>query len=208
MIPLSQLRLALVIALILSLAAYHLTHIYAPTQSHDLFSLFKIVQFTVAAAFFFVLVYAKWLARIVLWNSYIGGYYIGSSSDYVIHKTKSARKLTSNPQIDKHIEVFTIVQNLFETRISGRSFLCEEGNPQLVSTWHGRLFKSDGETYLFGLELSTDMSEYAIIKATFEGQRVHGFYYSGEPGNKHSASFSASLVTRSKFQSAFKSPCG
>ena len=100
---------------------------------------------------------------------------------------------------DRIIFVFSIVQNSFETRISGRSFKQVEGKLQLVSTWSGRSFEADDDTYSFGIQLSTSSTEYAVLKLTFSVNQTYGMYYSGLPGTSFSAGLEAEQVDKKTY---------
>jgi hypothetical protein len=190
----SQIKLALVITLFLSIIVYHIFDYFyidlSKASSISFLNIYKTSQLTVTAALFVVLAYTKWIARLLLRESYIGGHYKGLSNDYKYCKDGKG----SDVKPTTNIELFTIGQNVFDTRITGWSWKNQSGQIKLVSTWEGRLVKQEGNTFVFAVELTTDSGEYGILKATFNGTEVHGFYFSGEPNTKFAASFSAKKV--------------
>ena len=190
MIQLQKLKLVLGIALFISLVIYHLTNMLIPQENGDIQALWKIAQFTLLPVFFYIGISNTPLTKLLLQSSYIGGYYTGRS-----HKIQPS----GEKERDEHIEVFSIVQNSFETRISGRSFKQVEGKLQLVSTWSGRSFEADDDTYSFGIQLSTSSTEYAVLKLTFSVNQTYGMYYSGLPGTSFSAGLEAEQVDKKTY---------
>lgn len=209
MAHMNQVRVALLIAMIISLITYHftsyLTDQFAVSLSRDLLALVKVAQIAVSIALIFLLVYSRWLIRLVLRDTYIGGHYCGRSEGDVVGKNHSTNRKRRRRY--KHLEVFTIYQDLFETRIEGNSFKCRRGASRLVSTWDGRLFRTDGNTCLFGIVLSTAKTEHSVLKVIFRQGTVHGFYYSGDAKNPLTARFHGLKVTRRRALAVLKSPC-
>lgn len=195
-----QIKISLVISLLFSIVLYHVFEFYwikvFKVQYHSIASIYKVVQLSVTATFFVVIAYAKWMARLLLRSSYVGGAYKGRSSDYTY--SKSENTFCENPK--NCIELFVITQNLFDTRITGWSWRDTSEGVRLLSTWEGRLVKFEGNTVVFAVELTTTSGEYGVLKATFNGPEVHGFYFSGEPNTKFSACFSAKKVSPSEIQ--------
>ena len=80
MIHKSQLQFTLVIALVMSLIAYHITNIFIPELYDDIFASFKndffiilkIAQYIVIAIIFYKGINANWLTRFLLGKNYIG----------------------------------------------------------------------------------------------------------------------------------------
>lgn len=198
----SNIKLALVVALFLSICVYHIFDYYYANFTKNspgaIFHIYKSVQLGVTASFFVVIAYTKALARILLRESYIGGSYKGYSNDY----NYSRETKTCNLNSRKMIEIFVITQNIFDTRITGFSWDKDEDTYKLISTWEGNLVKHEGHTFVFAVDLTTSSGEYGIIKATFNNSEVHGFYFSGEPNTKSAACFTANKVSKSEIMRA------
>lgn len=183
-------RTALTICLFLSLFSYHLlAALIKPDPSGAYFDVFKIAQITVTLVVFFLLVNSELLSRVFLRDKFIGGAYEGESKAY---------RRTEPQAPDNHVEVFVITQNLFEAQVSGKSLKKDSG--ELISLWSGRLFRVEGNRFYFAVELSTEKGEFGVLQASFDGDKVHGFYYSGEPRTTHAFSISATKIDKKRQQ--------
>jgi hypothetical protein len=60
---------------------------------------------------------------------------------------------------------------------------------ELVSLWNAKLYRVEGSTFYFAMELSTEKSEFGVLQTNFENGEVHGFYNSGVPRSKFASSF-------------------
>jgi hypothetical protein len=175
-------RTALIICLLLSLLAYHLIGaLIEPNLSRAFYDVYKIAQITVTGILFFLLVYSSFATKIFLRDKYISGTYRGESLHY--------RDTSSQ---EPHIELFTIKQNLFDAQITGKSLKKE--SKELVSLWNAKLYRVEGNTFYFAMELSTEKIEFGVLQTNFENGKVHGFYYSGELGSKYASSFWAEKI--------------
>lgn len=178
-----KLKLGLFVGLVVCLALYHVSNqfksqlVQPPSNLYDFINL---IQLAVTIALYFLIVYNRLVARLILRSDYIGGKYEGTSTLYRQEQGKFA------------IEHFTITQNLFDMTISGKSFKTADNS--LTSIWTGRLFKAEGATYYFGIELNVAHGELGVFKLTFEDDEVHGFYYSGKPETKYAYSLSAKRI--------------
>ncbi len=187
----NQIRIALTVAIIFSIFLYHTMNYISPQGTNE-FTLFKIAQFAINIAFTCIFIYNKYLIRILFKEIYVAGRYEGYSKHYEEDDSKEEKEPDSQY---RGIEKFTIKQNLFETVIIGKSFQEINGKSNLVSTWLGRLFKSEENTFYFAIELSTSKGEFGIMKLTYEDNEIHGFYYSGDPKITHAYTISAKRVS-------------
>jgi len=185
-------KTGLYVALFISLLLYHLTSVFKSkfvSPVSDIFSLADLVQIAITILVFSLVVYNKLVIRLILRNEYIDGEYEGTS------------QALNKPLPQPGIERFVISQNLFEVSITGKSF---EGD-RLLSTWTGRLFKREGNTYYFGLELSTTVREFGVLILTMEEHGiVHGFYYPGNPQIRQVFIISAKRKKRSLLADVFR----
>jgi hypothetical protein len=166
-----ELRLGLTVGLVAAIALYHLSGYFLPTTT-PLQDFYRIVQIAVAIAVYFLVIFNKLFARLVFREHFIAGKYEGRSLPYKEVKESP----TSLDEIN--IEYFSISQNLFDTGISGRSI--QESNGQLISIWHGKLFKVERNTFYFGLELSYERAGMGILQLSFDNGDAQGFYFSGD----------------------------
>lgn len=181
-----NLKVGLFIGLVVSMALYHISNIIKSRFVQpvtDIYTLVDLIQFVITVLIFFLVIYNKLVTRLILRSSYIGGTYEGKST------------LLKQSNIKWSTERFVIMQDLFETTISGKSF-DEEGEVP-TATWTGHLFKVEGNTYYFGIELSTETREFGVLTVTVENDDAHGFYYSGKPETQHVFSYWAKRVKRS-----------
>lgn len=188
-----NLKIGLFVGLIVSMALYHLGDILKNRFIQpvtDVFTFVNLIQFVVTISIFFLVVYNKLVTRLILRSGYIGGTYEGKST------------LLKQTGTRWSIERFAIMQDLFKTTISGTSF--DEAGEVPTATWTGHLFKVEGSTYYFGIELSTETREFGVLTVTVENGNAHGFYYSGKPETQHVFSYSAKRVKRSMLADALR----
>jgi hypothetical protein len=173
-------RTALIICLLLSLLAYHLIGaLIEPNLSRAFYDVYKIAQITATGVLFFLLVYSSFATKIFLGDKYIAGTYSGESSHYG----------DEEQPVQKHnIEWFTIKQNLFDAQITGKSLKNTEAK-ELVSLWNAKLYRVEGSTFYFAMELSTEKSEFGVLKTNIENGEVYGFYNSGVPKSEFASCF-------------------
>lgn len=188
-----NLKAGLFVGLIVSIALYHISNIlknrfFQPVT--DVYTFVNLIQFVITVSIFFLVVYNKLIIRLILRDRYIGGTYEG----------KSTRLRQTDEKWE--IERFIITQNLFETTISGKSF--DEKGEIPNSIWTGHLFKIEGNTYYFGIELSTETREFGVMTFTVENDNAHGFYYSGTPETQKVFSYWAKRAKRSMLADAFQ----
>lgn len=185
-----QLQIALTIGLIVAILGYHTIGFFiSPNFSpatYDLFSIYKIVQIGAATALYFLVIYNRFLVKLIFRDQYISGRYKGESLP-----CPENENIKINPK-DFNVEEFVITQGVFETTISGKSFLSDSG--EVVSTWHGKLFKIEGDSYYFGLDVSYNEIEIGILRLAFTGKKVDGVYYSGKSGTKYAYKISANKI--------------
>jgi hypothetical protein len=160
-----------------------------PNLQKAFYDAYKVAQITVTGILFFLLVYSRFATKIFLRDKYIAGTYIGESKHY--------RDISPQPQ-NPHIELFTVKQNLFDAQISGKSL--KMGSEELISLWNAKLYRVEGSTFYFAMELSTEKSEFGVLQAIFESDEVHGFYYSGEPKSEYASSFKAKKLNNKTAQ--------
>ena len=180
-----KLQTGLFIGLLVSLALYHVSNQFKSQVLQppgNIYDFVNLIQFAITIAVFFLVVYNRLVARVILRGGYIGGKYEGKSTHYRQDEGGYA------------IERFTITQNLFDVMIAGKSF--RSADESLTSIWTGRLFKVEGNTYYFGADLSVAAGEVGVFKLTFEDDEVHGFYYSGKPETKYAYSLSAKRIKK------------
>lgn len=185
-----QLQIALTIGLLVAILGYHISGLFISSTfssaTSDLFSVYKIVQIGSAAALYFLVIYNHFLVKFIFRSQYIAGKYKGASGPY---EENGNAKINPN---DFNIEEFIITQDIFGTTIAGKSFFA--GSGELVSTWHGKLFKVEGESYYFGLDVSYRYIEVGVLRLAFAGDKVDGIYYSGKPGSKYAYRLSANKI--------------
>ena len=152
----------------------------------DIYGIFKIAQVSISAIFGFIIVFNPFVTKLLLRNYYIAGEYKGISSGYLNDE--------GNEKPD-HIEFYTIIQNVFETFISGQSF--REDSNELIATWEGKLVKTEGNTFYFAMELSSRRGEFGTLKLSSKNEtEMVGFYYSGNPENKNVPNFIAKKISK------------
>lgn len=190
----NQIRIVIAITIFLALTLYHLSNKFFAPIDKDLAVIFKIGQIATMAALFALAGYNKYAAKLFFRELYIAGRYEGTSKAYLYDDhfiaLKSQKKET--PTAVYKIE-FSIQQNLFETTIRGHSYIGE--NKDLLSTWSGKLFSVDDSHFYFGLQLTTDRTEYGVLKATLDSNSLKGFYFSGEPRTEAVFEMSATKKT-------------
>lgn len=183
-----KLRNGIFISLFISLAIYHLGNIlqtsYLP-QGNNFLGLVNVIQLGISIAVYFLIVFNKLTARLILRDRYIGGVYEGKGTS------------TSNKD-STSIERFVVSQNLTEVTLSGKSFQPE--TQKIQSIWTGRLFKVEGDTYYFGLDVAFEGSEVGVLRVTIDGDDAYGFYYSGNPDTTGTHSFSVEKNKQSAMQ--------
>ncbi len=147
MVSNNVLNIFFAVGLIIALVVYHLTNYFVENISvKDIYAIAKIAQTVVSGIVAFLFIFNPLATKLILRDKYIAGNYEGQSGYYL--DDKSEKKKHNKPE---QVEFFTIIQNVFETRISGHSF--HKGTNTLNSTWEGKLIKIDGKTFYFALEL-------------------------------------------------------
>ena len=182
----NDLKFGLTIGLIVAIVIYHITdHFVDPVN--DLYDLFKVVQLAAVIAVYLLVIFNKPLVQLVLRSRFIDGKYEGKSSAF------DSKDRLSQDDGSENIEKFVITQNLFETRIQGKSFNL---NGDLASIWTGRLFRVEGETHYFGLDLTVDAGEVGVLQLIREGDTLDGFYVSGKLGTEYVYKITATRVDK------------
>lgn len=126
-----------------------------------------------------VLIENKYIVKLILGDKYISGIYEGESKTTV---TENVSKVRETNAVDfKHIEKFEIKQSLLGATISGHS---SDAN-NAISSWEGVLFREQGRTFIFAVEISADEPEYGVLSLSFIDDNFTGFYYSGNPTTNH-----------------------
>lgn len=189
-----RVKLVLGVALFLALALYHFVRLWAlqsglPQTDHAR-ALYSLATSALSAALFLASIYAKWVAKVAFRGMYVGGRYEGHSED----ATDLVPQITPRPAKDRHIEEFEVQQDLFDIRIEGSSFVERHGSRELMASWTGRAFKQDGRKVSFAIELTTSLSEYGILHATFAADRVDGYYWSSDPDTRIPGRFTAKRI--------------
>ena len=180
----NDLKIAFTVSLFISLIIYHLLNFIEPIR--NLYDLYKIIQIIVSGILAYFIIYNQLLTKLIFRKNFIGGYYEGSSGIF-----RRGEKLDPSKGINR--EFFTIKQTIFDTLISGRSFQANTNN--FVSSWEGKLFKVEGNTFYFAVSLASETGELGIFHLTFDDLRnIEGFYYSCNPKRKEAFSISAKKV--------------
>ena len=187
----SLLKIGLVITVFCGIVFYHFSNFIAPTDV-NVFMLFKLSQFAVITVLITFAVQTQIIPRIIPWESFIGGKYVGQSSDFDVQPKPETLD-------QSHDETFEIKQTLFETMINGTSK--RHGEVGTYSTWYGRRFHVQGNTHYFGIIITTpNLMESGVLQLTFSDDCVAGFYFSGDPTSMKQCRLSAKSVKFHKKQ--------
>jgi len=187
-------KLILVTLIVISLLFYHLTNYFSPVETNFLI-IYKIGQSVVMIAFVFITIYSKffskWVLTKILGDIYVAGEYTGESA-YHFDREK-IKTVSTEEKLLKLLNKFHIKQNFFTTKISGQSFSVPDN--QVVSIWHGSLFRSEENSLYFVVDLSSESGEFGILKLAFNDSNVNGFYYSGSNDTKYTFKFYAQKIS-------------
>ncbi len=201
----SNYKIALFLAIFSSLLFYHILKVLkieflpAISNNYDLIALVNLVQFSTAIGLSFLVIYNKFVIRLILRNNFIEGEYFGAS------------KNTAGQPNSGEIENFIITQNLFETVIRGTTIIQSNKDNDVEShyypkaKWHGNVFKIEAKNkYYFGIELEKDTNEYGIFVVEINGEEATGFYYPGKPTTSNVFHFAAKRKKQALIKDLFR----
>ncbi|GEM_PF-5930998 len=178
----NRIKLALLLALAVSLIAYHTIEVLNPiSATSSLLALIKIAQMTSTAVLFLAFLYWGPIVRLLLGQSYIGGTWQGAS------------ELEVSTDIFEYSakEEFEISQSLFHTVITGRSY---DNDGRVKSIWTAKLYRVEGLRYWFAVELNTSDAEVGVLQFSKHKERLDGLYHPGNPNDSRIFRFTASRV--------------
>jgi len=176
----NKIKIALLLALSLSLGLYHAIEILTPNSATGaLLSLIRIAQVTSTAVLFLAFLYWPPMVRQLLGESYIGG----------IWKGESEVEVSTDVFEPSAKEEFEISQSLFHTILTGRSY---DESGKVKSIWTARLYRVEGLRYWFAMELNTSDAEVGVLQFSKHKERLDGLYHPGNSKDARVFRFSAS----------------
>lgn len=178
----NKIKLALLLALSLSLMSYHAMEAFVPISlPTNAMALLKIAQLVSTAILFLAFLYWPPLVRFLLGQAYIGGIWRGDS------------EVETSPEVFEVSakEEFEINQSVFQTVLTGRSY---DTHGKVKSIWTARLYRVEGLRYWFAMELNTSDAEVGVLQFSKHESRLDGLYHPGNSRDSRVFRFTASRI--------------
>ena len=178
----NKIKLALLLALALSLLTYHAIEVFTPPSlPMNEMALVKVAQLTSTAVLFLAFLYWPPLVRLLLGPAYIGGTWKGES------------EVETSPDVFEAsaTEEFEISQSVFQTVLTGRSY---DDSGKAKSIWTARLYRVEGLRFWFAMELNTSDAEVGVLQFSKHKERLDGLYNPGNSKDSRVFRFMASRV--------------
>ena len=174
MIPETQLKRVVLIAIVTALIAYFIlsellglsTAIFGLQLQNNIVFLFKSISLIASALVAAATVRSEKVAQLILGKRYIGGTYEGIS-----------RKVDSNNEvIETHSENLLLKQNLLTTKLSGES---QDNKQNHYGRWDGFVINTepDVDFYEFVVRISTNTGRHSgFFELTIRDGKMNGYH--------------------------------